>query len=83
MSKMPLIAATATLGLAIIAGAASSVTAETSGPIPPSGYINCYKNGTHCSYSGDNYWSGCETRYAEGWIPTSTAILICATYHPE
>lgn len=83
MSKLPLIAVTAALGLAIVAGATSSVTAEEAGPIPPSGYINCYKNGSHCSYAGDNYWSGCATRFAEGWIPTSNAILICTTYHVE
>lgn len=82
MSKLPLIAVTAVLGLAFVAGATNSVTAETSGPTPPSDNIYCYYNLYHCSYDGDAYWSDCDPRYGEGWIPTSVARSICREFHP-
>jgi hypothetical protein len=82
MSKLPLIAATAVLGLAFVAGATTSVTAEVVGPTPPSDGISCYYNMWHCSYDGDAYWSGCDPRYGQGWIPTSVARAICTQFHP-
>ena len=82
MSKLPLIAATATLGLALVAGVTRSVTAETAGTTPPSDNVNCYYKLYHCSYDGSAYWSGCDPRYGEGWIPTSAARSICRTFHP-
>jgi hypothetical protein len=82
MSKLPLVAITAALGLAFVAGATSSVTAETAGPTPPSDNVYCYFNMYHCSYDSDAYWSGCDPRYNEAYIPTSVARAICTTFHP-
>lgn len=83
MSKLPLIAATAALGLAFVAGATTTVTAaDTSGAVPPSDNVYCYYNMYHCSYDGDMYWSQCDPRYHQGYIPTSVASMICRKFNP-
>jgi hypothetical protein len=82
MSKRPLLFGSAVLGLAIIAGAARSATAADQTNIP-SDNIHCYYNLYHCSYDGAGYWSGCDPRFNQGWIPTSVAKAICSTYHPS
>lgn len=81
MSKLPLIAVTAALGLAFVAGATTTVTAAESGPIP-SDNVYCYYNMYHCSYDGDMYWSECDPRYHEGYISTSVASMICRKFNP-
>jgi hypothetical protein len=82
MSKLPLIALTATLGLAFVAGATKSVTAETAGPTPPSDNVYCYYNMYHCSYDGEAYWSGCDASYNQAYIATSVARSICRKFNP-
>ena len=78
MSKLPLIAATAALGVAFVAGATNSVTAEMAGP--PSDNVYCYFNMYHCSYDGAGYWRGCDPKYHEAYISTSVARAICTEY---
>jgi hypothetical protein len=83
MSKLPLVAATAALGLAFVAGATNSVTAEASGAVPPSDNVYCYYNLYHCSYDGDMYWSNCDPRFNQGYIGTSVARSICTKFNPS
>jgi hypothetical protein len=82
MSKLPLAAVTAVLGLAFVAGATTSVTAETAGPTPPSDNVYCYYNMYHCSYDNDAYWSQCDPRYNQAYISTSVAAAVCRKYNP-
>lgn len=82
MSKLPLTLATAALGLTFVASTTNTVTAEMAGP-PPSDNVYCYYNMYHCSYDGDNYWSGCDSRFHEGYIATSVARSVCTKYHPS
>jgi hypothetical protein len=81
MSKLPLIAATSALGLAFVAGAATTMTAEMVGP-PPSDNVYCYYNTYHCSYDGDMYWSECDSRFHQGWVSTSVARSACRRFNP-
>lgn len=81
MSKLPLTIATAALGLAFVAGTTTNVTAATAGA-PPSDNVYCYYNMYHCSYDGDAYWSGCDSRFHEAYIPTSVARSVCTMFHP-
>lgn len=78
MSKLPLLAATALVGLAIVAGTTRTVTAETA--TYPSDGIDCYYHLWHCSYDGEAYWSDCDSGYGQGWIPTSAARRICRKF---
>lgn len=79
MSKLPLVAFTAVLGLAFVAGATNSVTAETTTTIP-SDNVYCYFNMYHCSYDDMGYWRGCDPKYHEAYISTSVARAICTEY---
>jgi hypothetical protein len=80
MSKRTLILGSGLLGLALLAGATRTATATDQTNIP-SDSMHCYYHLYHCVYADDGYWSGCDPRYAQGWIPTSTASAICRVYH--
>lgn len=80
MRKFPLVAASAVLGFALLGGSVQAVRASEEGPVPGES-IKCYYNMYHCSYPGDNYWSGCNPNFPEGWITTATARALCETYH--
>ena len=79
MSKLPLIAATAALGLFFVAGTTRTVTAAEVTPYPSDGQ-NCWYKLYHCSYDGDAYWSKCDPNFGEGWIPTGVARQICRQF---
>jgi hypothetical protein len=84
MKRFTLMIASAAVGLALLAGATRNVLAESgtggSGALPPD-TVNCYYHLWTCSYMGDDYWSDCSPGFDEGWIPTSSAKVICGTYH--
>jgi hypothetical protein len=82
MSKLPLIAATAALGLAFVAGTTRTVAAGA-GPVIPSDNVSCWYKLWSCAYPNGGYWSGCRADLGEGWIPTSNAMMICTQYHSE
>lgn len=82
MSKRPLLLGSAILGLVLVAGATRSATATDQKNIP-SDSIHCYYHLYHCVYEDDGYWSGCDPRYGQGWVPTSSARAICQTYHEQ
>ncbi len=82
MPKFPLLVGTAALGLAFVAGATRTVAATEETTIPSDG-INCYYHLWHCVYEDNGYWSGCDERYGEGWIPTGIAKAICREYHRQ
>jgi hypothetical protein len=76
--------ASAAIGLALLAGVTREVTASTNGSVvvPPDN-IRCYYHLWTCSYDGENYWSGCNPAFPEGWITTAEAKLICTVYHAD
>ena len=78
MSKFTIVAASAVLGIATIAGAVRQLSAETG---TPSDHIRCYYAGTFCSYPGTAYWSECNPNYPNGFIRTDMAEIICKTFH--
>lgn len=80
MRRLTLAVGSGALGIALLAGGVSTLRADESGQVPPNS-IRCYYHGFFCSYEGDDYWSGCDPNYPEGWIQTSTAKVICTTYH--
>lgn len=81
MSKLPLIVATAAIGLFLVAGSTRTVTAAQGGPTPPSDGQSCWYHLWHCSYDGSAYWSDCNPNMGQGWIPTSVARQICREFH--
>lgn len=82
MSKYSFAAATAVLGLALVAGVTHRLTAADEGPIPPL-TIMCYYNGTTCTYSTGNYgyWDQCDTTYPHTEMSTNMAKRICGRYN--
>jgi len=80
VKRFPLMAASAAIGLALLAGVTHELTADTGDVVPPDN-VSCYYHLWTCSYDGDAYWSDCDPSFGEGWIPTSQAKIICVTYH--
>lgn len=76
--KFPIAVGSTAIGIALLAGASQKVRADTSGQ---SDDTQCYYNMYHCSYPGDAYWSNCDPQFVQGYIPTSSAKIICDTYH--
>jgi len=84
VKRYPLMVASAAIGLALLAGVTRELMASsTDATVIPPNSTNCYYHLWTCSYDGENYWSGCNPDYPEGWIPTSTARMICSTYHND
>ena len=69
------------LNLAFVAGALATVRTDTATQIPPGDNVLCYYNQATCAYDNGAYWSGCDSSYPAGSIPTGTAKLICEAYH--
>ena len=80
MKRFPLMVASASIGLALLAGATHELTADAGTTQPPDN-VSCYYHLWTCSYDGDGHWSGCNPNFGEGWIPTSQAKVICDVYH--
>lgn len=84
MKRLPLIVASGTIGLALLAGATRDAVATTTGGIQPADGVPCYYNLYNCSYQDSMaYWSGCDPQYSPGLIPTSTAKVICTTFNGQ
>jgi len=80
MKRFPLMVASAAIGLALLAGVTRELVAKPSSPVPPLGGSCLYFLYT-CSYENGSYWSDCTPGGSQGWIPTSFARIICATYN--
>lgn len=82
MSKQILAAATAAVGLVLLAGVSRALSAADEGPIPPL-TVRCYYNGQTCDYSEERYghWDDCDTTYPHTDIFTVTARSICGKYN--
>ena len=80
MSKSPLLAATAILGIVFVAGATQRVAVAEEAAIP-SDHITCLVTGTTCTYKNNvGYWTGCEGA-PQGWMRTSIAMIFCDEFH--
>lgn len=84
MSKQILAAATAAVGLVLLAGVSRTLSAADEDAIPPL-TVKCYYDGQTCDYPEERYghWSDCDTTYPHASIFTVTARAICDKYnHP-
>ena len=77
--KFAIAAGSAAIGLAFIAGAIKPARADQA-QLPPA-ETPCWHTLDHCSYDGNDYWSGCRPDMSNGWITTSIAMSICTEYH--
>lgn len=80
MKRTHLASVIALTGIALFALASKAVFASGEGPLP-GGDVQCYYNGSFCSYPGTNYWSGCDTGFEPGMKSTTWAIKNCEEYH--
>jgi hypothetical protein len=79
MKRFPLMVASAAIGLALLAGGTRELTAKSSRAIPPISGACMYYWYT-CSYPDGSYFTDCTPGGSAGWVPTSFAQIICATY---
>lgn len=80
MSKSPILAATAILGIVFVASATQRVAVAEEAAIP-SNHITCRVNGTQCTYNNNlGYWSGCQG-VVGGYLSTSLAQIVCDEFH--
>jgi hypothetical protein len=80
MPRFILAVSAGALGLAFVGGSLTAVRAQGIDQAPGDSVLCSYNQST-CTYDGGGYWSGCDSDYPVGSIPTGTAKLICDSYH--